>query len=128
MNRKTLMDSASGQDKVAVFRKMLLDVLTGQRGSPVVEKAYLASYRSRLEQLVDQQPSQSLAAGRRSAHPASMKPMKHAAPAWRSQFGAARDAFGWSRRNLVEAPVQLPPVPAVERTDSRASWSSGLIR
>jgi hypothetical protein len=47
-----------------MFREMLLDVLSGPPASDVVEKAYLAGYRSRLEQIVHPQTTQSRAAGR----------------------------------------------------------------
>jgi arylsulfatase A-like enzyme len=61
--QKNLIELAPDHTTVARFRKLLLDVLTGRPGSPEVEKAYLTSYRSRLEKLVSEEPSQSLAAG-----------------------------------------------------------------
>ena len=56
--RVNLMGPASGNDEVAVFRQMLLDVLTDNPGSIEVEKAYLATYRRWLEDLVRGHASQ----------------------------------------------------------------------
>ena len=56
-----LVGPPSGDDKVAVFRRMLLDVLTENPGSFEVEKAYLATYRRWLEDLVRATHSQSVA-------------------------------------------------------------------
>ena len=50
--RKNLMASSIGGQRVDVFRRMLLDVLTDNPGSAEVEKAYLESYRKWLEDLV----------------------------------------------------------------------------
>jgi arylsulfatase A-like enzyme len=47
-----LMASSIGGRRVGVFRRMLLEVLTDNRGSAEVEKAYLESYRKWLETLV----------------------------------------------------------------------------
>ena len=58
-----LMESKSGNDKVGVFRKLLLDVLTDEPGTFEVEKAYLATYRKWLDDLVQGRSPQSLAAG-----------------------------------------------------------------
>jgi hypothetical protein len=55
--------SVAGQAKVPMLRKMLLDVLSSQPGSSEVEKAYLAGYRSWLEELVRAGPTHSLASG-----------------------------------------------------------------
>ena len=65
--QRDLVGSASGQGKLPEFRKMLLDVISGPPGSKVVEQAYLAGYRHRLEELVHTQTAQSLAAGRQRA-------------------------------------------------------------
>jgi arylsulfatase A-like enzyme len=62
--QRDLVGSASGQGRLPMFREMLLDVLSGPPASDVVEKAYLAGYRSRLEQIVHPQTTQSRAAGR----------------------------------------------------------------
>jgi hypothetical protein len=43
---------AGNEETVAVFRKMLRDVLIDNPGSAEVERAYLAVYRSWLEDLV----------------------------------------------------------------------------
>ena len=58
-----VINSVAGQAKVPLLRKMLLDVLSGQPASSEVEKAYLAGYRSWLEELVRARPTQSLASG-----------------------------------------------------------------
>jgi arylsulfatase A-like enzyme len=50
--RSNLAKFASGTGEIAVFRRLLLDVLTANSGSIEVEKAYLANYRSWLEDLV----------------------------------------------------------------------------
>jgi arylsulfatase A-like enzyme len=47
-----LASSTHGNDKVAVFRKMLLGALTDNPGSSEVEKAYLTTYRKQLGELV----------------------------------------------------------------------------
>jgi arylsulfatase A-like enzyme len=65
--QRDLVGSASGQARLPTFREMLLDVLSGPPASDVVEKAYLAGYRSRLEQIVHPQTTQSRAAGRQPA-------------------------------------------------------------
>ncbi len=59
-----LIDSAADLARVATFRKMLLDVLSRERGSLEVEKSYLSSYRTWLEDLVHGRPMQSLQSGR----------------------------------------------------------------
>ena len=56
-----LAGPSSVYDTVAVFRRMLLDVLTNNPGSLEVEKAYLATYRRWLEDLVRANSSQSVA-------------------------------------------------------------------
>jgi arylsulfatase A-like enzyme len=56
-----LSGSTPEQAKLMECRKMLLDVLSSQPGSATVEKAYLASYRSWLEELVGARPARSLA-------------------------------------------------------------------
>jgi arylsulfatase A-like enzyme len=56
-----------GQAKLTDFRNMLLNVLSCQPGSAAVEKAYLAGYRSWLQELVRGQVSDSLAVGPRSS-------------------------------------------------------------
>jgi arylsulfatase A-like enzyme len=58
-----VIDSTSGQAKLPMLRKMLLDVLSSQPGSSEVENAYLGGYRSWLEELVRAGPTQSLASG-----------------------------------------------------------------
>ena len=50
------MASSIGGRLVGAFRRMLLEVLTDNRGSAEVEKAYLASYRKWLEALVQGSP------------------------------------------------------------------------
>ncbi len=57
----TALDSYKGE--MAVFRRMLLDVLRENPGTAEVEKAYLANYRRWLEDLVREDPSQSVAIG-----------------------------------------------------------------
>ena len=63
MEQVNRVQSAGGNDEVAGFRKMLLDVLTANRGSIEVEKAYLATYRKWLEDVVRGDSSQPPAAG-----------------------------------------------------------------
>jgi hypothetical protein len=58
-----LLESGAGHEKVAVVRKMPLDVLTGSLGSLEVERAYLANFRKWLEELVQGTSAQSLTAG-----------------------------------------------------------------
>jgi arylsulfatase A-like enzyme len=58
--RVNLMASARGRHRVGAFRRMLLEVLTDNRGSVEVEKAYLEPYRKWLEALV-QGPSEPIA-------------------------------------------------------------------
>ena len=58
-----LTRSTSGNDELAVFRRMLLEVLTENPGSDEVEKAYMANYRRWLEDLVRGNSSQSVAVG-----------------------------------------------------------------
>jgi hypothetical protein len=58
-----VIHSPSGQAKLPMLRKMLLDVLSSQPGSSEVENAYLGGYRSWLEELVRAGPTQSLASG-----------------------------------------------------------------
>jgi hypothetical protein len=58
-----LTETAADPARLAEFRKLLLDVLTGHPGSPEVEKAYLANYRDWLEEIVHKRPTQSVAAG-----------------------------------------------------------------
>jgi arylsulfatase A-like enzyme len=60
--RVNLAGPNSVYDTVAVFRRMLLDVLTNNPGSLEVEKAYLATYRRWLEDLVRANSSRALAA------------------------------------------------------------------
>jgi arylsulfatase A-like enzyme len=50
--RVNLMASVVGNDRVAPFRKMLLQILTDNPGSVEVEKAYLEGYKKWLEVLV----------------------------------------------------------------------------
>jgi arylsulfatase A-like enzyme len=50
----------SGSDETAVFRRMLLDVLTDNPGAFEAEKFYLANYRKRLEDLVRANSTQSV--------------------------------------------------------------------
>jgi arylsulfatase A-like enzyme len=54
--RVNLMASARGGHQVGAFRRMLLEVLTDNRGSVEVEKAYLETYRKWLEALVHGPP------------------------------------------------------------------------
>ena len=49
-----LAETPSGNDKLPVFRRKLLDVLSDGPGAVEVEKAYLADFRKRVEQLVPQ--------------------------------------------------------------------------
>jgi arylsulfatase A-like enzyme len=63
LEQMDLMETASGKETVADFRKALLDVLTDNAGSVEVEKAYLATYRQWLEELVRPRDSQPLALG-----------------------------------------------------------------
>jgi arylsulfatase A-like enzyme len=58
-----LAESNPGKHEVAVFRRMLLDVLRDNPGSVEVEKAYLATYRRWLEELVGGSSAPSLASG-----------------------------------------------------------------
>jgi len=58
-----LTGPATGNDEVAVFRRMLLDALTNNPGSVELEEAYLATYRRWLEDLVQGNSSRPLAAG-----------------------------------------------------------------
>ena len=58
-----LAAQTAAADKLAVLRRMLLDVLNDYPGSVEVEKAYLADYRRWLEDLVRGNSSQSVTAG-----------------------------------------------------------------
>ncbi len=60
---RDLMRIAYGNERVGVFRKMLLDVLSDKPGSAEVENAYLAAYRNSLRELVKKTTSPSLASG-----------------------------------------------------------------
>src|SRR5262249_56481863 len=55
--RVNLMASFHGGQRVAAFRKRLLEVLTDNPGSAEVEKAYLEPYRKWLEELVQHPPA-----------------------------------------------------------------------
>jgi arylsulfatase A-like enzyme len=61
LERVNLMDSAAGTRVVGDFRRMLLDVLTKNPGSIEAEAAYLQSFRQRLEALISESPSRSVA-------------------------------------------------------------------
>jgi arylsulfatase A-like enzyme len=61
--QSNLLKAGSDTDKAALFRKVLLDVLSDEPGSSEVEKAYLATYRSWLEDVVSGLSSQEVAAG-----------------------------------------------------------------
>jgi arylsulfatase A-like enzyme len=54
--RVNLMDSSDGRQVVGDFRRTLLEVLTENTGSTEVEKAYLDSYRRRLQALIPESP------------------------------------------------------------------------
>ncbi len=73
LEQVNLMESASGTDLVAVFRKMLLDVLTANPGSIEVEKAYMATYRQWLEEIVRVDSSPPLATDDRVAEDSMRK-------------------------------------------------------
>ena len=45
---KNLVDQTGGEQKVQVFRRMLLEFLTDNPASVEVEKAYLKRYKERL--------------------------------------------------------------------------------
>jgi hypothetical protein len=53
-----LAGSAEGQQEVAIYRRMLLDMLTDTPGSNEVENAYLKTFQQRLESLVAKEPIQ----------------------------------------------------------------------
>jgi arylsulfatase A-like enzyme len=52
-----LLSLSDGNREVRVFRKMLLEALTQNKGSVEVERAYLGQYRQRLKSLVDASPA-----------------------------------------------------------------------
>ena len=58
-----LAETPAGNGKLPVFRRKLLDVLSDGPGAVEVEKAYLADFRKRLEELVPQKSSHASAIG-----------------------------------------------------------------
>ncbi len=61
--QKNLAGSRDSEGRVHVFRKMLLEVLTENKGSAEVEQVYLERYRQQLESLVENGRSDQLGGG-----------------------------------------------------------------
>jgi hypothetical protein len=58
------MNSAAGKERVGLYRRMLLEVLTENPGSAEVEEAYLDSYRKKLREDVERGVLRQVASGR----------------------------------------------------------------
>jgi arylsulfatase A-like enzyme len=61
---KDLLELDLGKRRVTEFRRLMLDALEQNRGSPEVEEAYLTQYRNWLKSLIDDLPSAKLAGAR----------------------------------------------------------------
>ncbi|MGC8639073.1 MAG: sulfatase-like hydrolase/transferase [Isosphaeraceae bacterium] len=61
---RDLMNSAAGKERVGLYRRMLLEVLTENPGSAEVEEAYLDSYRKKLREDVERGVPRQVASGR----------------------------------------------------------------